>query len=164
MVRDAFDPRTGALYGGPIELRDFGDRRIELSDIVLTRPDSGHWTRGGLTFPLTPAQSFRLSEPITVFYEIYNLPPDAPYRTEIRVVPVVRGLVDRLADVVTPGSRSLRVGFEGATPLGSGPVQEVRTLQGGLRPDAYEIEVTVTDLRTGDRASASSSVTLVEDD
>ena len=162
VVRDAFDPRTGALYGGPIPLRNFRADRIEVSDVVLTRPDAGQWTRSGLTFALTPAQSFRIGEPITIFYEIYNLPGDTPYRTEIRVVPAMRGLVDRLADLVTPGSRSLRVSFEGATPVAGGPVREVRTLQGGLRPDDYEIEVTVTDLLTGARATASSLMTLVE--
>lgn len=162
VVSDAFDRRTGALFGGPVELRDFGDARIEMSDLVLTREDSGSWRRGDLTFPLTPAQAFVTTEPITVFYEIYNLPPDTPYRTDIRVVPVVRGLVDRLADIVNPGARSLRVSFESTTPAGTGPVQEVRTLQMPLRPDAYEIEVTVVDLRNEERASASSQMTLAE--
>lgn len=162
VVRDAFDPHTGALYGGPMPLRDFDAERIELSDLVLTRSDAGRWTRSGLSFALTPAQSFGVGEPITIFYEIYNLPADTPYRTQIRVTPVVRGLVDRLADIVTPGSRSLRVSFEGATSTTGGPVREVRTLQGGLRPDDYEIEVTVTDLRTGERAVAHSLMTLVE--
>ena len=162
VVGDAFDPRTGALFGGPIEMRDFRGERIQMSDVVLTREDEGRWTRGGLTFPLTPAQSFTPNEPITIFYEIYNMEPDAPFRTEVRVVPAVRGLVDRLADVVTPGSRSLRVAFESTTPAGDGPVQEVRTLQVPLRPDEYLIEVTVTDVRSGQRASAVSRMTLVE--
>jgi hypothetical protein len=143
-------------------LRDFRGEQIQISDLVLTRADEGRWTRGGLTFPLTPAQPFTVNEPITLFYEIYNLEPDSPFRTEIRVVPAVRGLVDRLADVVTPGSRSLRVAFESSTPAGDGPVQEVRTLQAPLRPDEYVIEVTVTDVRTGQRASAVSRMTLVE--
>ncbi|HUF13315.1 MAG TPA: hypothetical protein VMN78_09460 [Longimicrobiales bacterium] len=160
-ARDAFDPRTGALFGGPIELRDFGATAIQMSDVVLTREDAGHWTRGDLTLPLTPAQSFATTEPITIFYEVYNLPPNTPYRTQIRVVPVVRGVVDRLVDLVNPGSRSQRVSFESTTPRGAGPVQEVRTLQMPLRPDAYEIQVTIIDLRSGERASASSQVTLV---
>ena len=162
VASDALDPRTGALFGGPVPLRDFRGDRIQVSDIVLTRADEGRWTRGGLTFPLTPAQSFENSEPITIFYEVYNLEPGAPFRTQVRVVPVVRGLVDRAVDLVSPGSRSLRVIFEGTTPEGEGPVQEVRTLQTPLRPDDYIIEVTVTDLRSGERATASSQMTLVE--
>lgn len=163
-VHDAFSRRTGALFGGGMVLRDFDDRAIELSDIVLTRPDSGSWRRGELTFPLTPAQSFGRNEPITVFYEIYNLQPDSPYRTRIRVVPEARGLLDRVADVVNPGSRSLSVSFEAGSPATAGPVQEVRTVQAGLRPDRYVIEVTVTDLRTGDRATSRSTMTLVEEE
>lgn len=163
VVGDAFDPRTGALYGGPVELRDFGENRIQMSDVVLTREeDEGHWTRGELVFPLTPAQAFAPTEPITIFYEVYNLPPDTPFRTTVRVVPEVRGLVDRMADVVDPGSRSLRVGFQSRTPPGDGPVQEVRTLQVPLRPDEYLLEVTVTDERTGESASAISRMTLVD--
>ena len=162
VVGDAFDPRTGALFGGPIEMRDFREDAIQMSDIVLTRADQGRWTRGGLTFPLTPAQSFATVEPITIFYEIYNLVPDARYRTEVRVVPAVRGLVDRMADIVNPGSRSLRVAFESSAPATGGPVQEVRTIQVPLRPDAYLIEVTVTDLASGRTASAVSRMTLVE--
>ena len=162
VVSDAFDPRTGALFGGPIEIRRFGDERIEVSDVVLTRADEGRWTRGGLTFPLTPAQSFETSEAVTIFYEIYNLPAETPIRTQVRVVPVVRGLVDRMVDLMNPGTRSLRVSFESTTPSGIGPVQEVRTLQMPLRADDYVIEITVTDLRTGERASASSQLTLVE--
>jgi hypothetical protein len=159
---DAFDPRTGALFGGPIELRRFTDEGIQMSDVVLTRADEGHWTRGGLTFPLTPAQAFEPTEPITIFYEVYNLPPDAEFRTTVRVVPEVRGLVDRMADVVNPGSRSLRVAFESRTPGVDGPVQEVRTLQVPLRPDDYLLEVIVTDPRSGESASAISRMTLVE--
>ncbi len=162
VVGDAFDPRTGALFGGPIEMRDFRDDVVQMSDIVLTREDAGRWTRGGLTFPLTPAQSFTTTEPITIFYELYNLPPDTPYRTEVRVVPAARGLVDRMADLINPGSRSLRVAFESTTGSTGGPVQEVRTIQAPLRPDAYLIEVTVTDLRSGRTASAVSRMTLVE--
>lgn len=162
VVKDAFDPRTGALFGGPMPMRDFDTDRIAVSDVVLTRSDGGQWSRSGLTFALTPAQSFGLREPVTIFYEIYNLPPDTPYRTEIRVVPVERGLMDRLVDVVTPGSRSLRVSFEGSTRASGGPVREVRTLQGGLRADDYEIQITVTDLRNGDRATASRLMTLAE--
>jgi hypothetical protein len=40
----------------------------------------------------------------------------------------------------------------------------VRTIQVPLRPDDYLIEVTVTDLRSGDRTSAISQMTLVEVD
>ena len=161
-VGDAFDPRTGELFGGPVRLRDFSEDEIQMSDVVLTRQDQGSWRRGGLTFPLTPAQSFATTEAITVFYEVYNLPPETPYRTQIRVVPVVRGLVDRMADLVNPGTRSLSVTFESSTPAGEGAVQEVRTLQTPLRPDDYVIEVTIIDLRNGDRATASSQMTLVE--
>ena len=160
VVGDAFDPRTGALFGGPMPMRDFTSDRIQMSDVVLTRADDGSWTRGGLTFPLTPAQSFTNDEAMTIFYEIYNLPEGAPVRTTVRVVPVVRGLVDRAVDLLNPGSRSLRVSFEGTIPAGDGPVQEVRTLQLPLRPDDYVIEVTVTDLRTGERATASSQLNL----
>lgn len=162
VVGDAFDPRTGALFGGPLAVRDFSGSRLEVSDVVLTREGVGRWDRGELRLPLTPAVPFPRSEPITLFYEIYNLPPQATYRTDVRVVPVSRGLVDRMADLVDPGTRSLRVSFEGTAPATGGPVQEVRTLQTGLRPDDYLIEVTVTDLRTGNRASASSPMTLTE--
>ena len=162
VVGDAFDPRTGALFGGPAPLRDFRGDDVQMSDIVLTRADNGRWTRGGLTLPLTPAQSFENDEAITIFYELYNLEPGSPFRTTVRVVPVVRGLVDRAVDLVNPGTRSLQVRFEGTTPAGEGPVQEVRTLQMPLRPDDYVIEVTVTDLRSGERATASSQLTLSE--
>lgn len=164
LVGDAFDPRTGALFGGPIDVRDFAEDRLEVSDVVLTGAGEGRWQRGGLSLPLTPAVPFERTQPITLFYEVYNLPSEARYRTDVRVVPVSRGLVDRMSDLVSPGTRSLRVSFEGRAPTGGGPVQEVRTLQTGLRPDDYLIEVTVTDLSSGNRASARSQMTLTETD
>ncbi len=164
VVGDAFDPRTGTLFGGPIDVHDYTDGRLAVSDVVLTAAESGRWRRGDVALPLTPAVPFERSQPITLFYEVYNLPAQARYRTDVRVVPVSRGLVDRMSDLVSPGTRSLRVSFEGTASGSAGPVQEVRTLQTGLRPDDYLIEVTVTDLSTGNRASARSQLTLTEAD
>lgn len=166
IVRDAAAPGTGALFGGPVEVRSFAGPAVELSDLVVTGSGAGRWTRGETVLPLTPASAFVSGEPLTLFYEIYNLGPDVPYRTEIQLRPEDPGLMDRVLGVLRPGSRSLRLSFDAVTPSGAdaGAVQEVRTLSADLRPDRYRLTITVTDLGTGEQARSSRMVTLAEEE
>lgn len=165
VVRDAAEPRTGDLFGGSVDLRSFRGPDVELSDLVVTVGEGGRWSRGELILPLTPATAFTPGEPLTLFYEIYHLAPDTPYRTDIRIEPGEGGLMDRLLDVVRPGTRSLELSFEGRTaPDATGAVQEVRTLTSELRPGEYRLTIRVTDLSTGESAESSRQLTLEEEE
>jgi GWxTD domain-containing protein len=164
VVGDAIGPRGGMESGGS-RIRDFGGRRMVLSDVVLALPDSaGDWRRGDVRLELALPRHFGAERPFTVFYEVYNLPADAPYETRVVVTPFDRGgLLDRVRGLFGGGGSRLDLRFDDvARPDADGAVQEVRRLASDLPAGRYRLEVTVTATATGESAT-SSTVFRVED-
>lgn len=166
VVRDAARPRRGKLYGGPLDVPSFPDTELALSDVVVTAGGAGEgrWQRGELTLPLTPAVAYEENSQLTLFYEIYGLAANAPYRTEIRIEPTSAGLLRRLQGALLPGSAALNLSFDAVAPADGGAVREVRTFQTELDPDEYRVSIRVTDLAGGAEASRSREVTFVEEE
>ena len=164
-VRDGNAPERGQIYGGPITVRDLSRRRIQLSDLVLAEEGGERWWRGGVGLALRPTHRFRVGEPLVLFYEIYDLPTGAPYRTEISVEPAGTGRMwswlRRSLGIPMPGVLSLE--FEGlaGSPVGFG-LQELRSVAGSLPPGEYIVRVTVTNLEWSDSATAETGLTVVE--
>lgn len=153
---------AGNLYGGGSRLRDYGGAGVKVSDIVLASPDStGDWERGGARLALTLPRRFQPGRPFTLFYEVYDLAPDARYRTRLTVEPVDRGGAwSRLKGLFGMGPPSVDLRFEDdAHPDADGVVQELRKLGTDLPPGRYRMRVSVTD--EGGRRTASSE-TLFE--
>ena len=155
----------GSVHGGGARLRDYSGQELQLSDVVLALPDSaGDWRRGNVGLALILPRRFGPERPVTVFYEVYNLPADAPYTTEISVEPTDRGgLFDRARGLIGMGPERIRLRFDGsARPGGDGVVQEVRRLASDLGSGSYGLQITVTNRATGESASTRTVFTVSE--
>ena len=164
VVADAVG-RRGAMTAGGSRLRDFGGRRMVLSDVVLALPDSaGDWRRGEVRLALALPRSFGEERPFTVFYEVYNLPAETAYQTRVVVTPTDRGgLLDRVRGLFGGGGSRLDLRFDDvARPDGDGVVQEVRRLATDLPAGRYRLEVTVTSRVSGESAETATEFTVLE--
>jgi GWxTD domain-containing protein len=149
----ASNPRGGAsqgqLYGAPRVIPDYSGSNLMLSDIVLAEAEpGGSWQRGNLRLRLVPPRQFPRSRPLSLFYEVYNLPHGSSYRTEIAILPAeAGGAITRLKGLLgsDPG---LRFSFEGTAEVHDGAAQELRQLSPDLKPGKYRIRVQVTNLTT----------------
>ncbi|NJD11323.1 MAG: hypothetical protein FIB01_13105 [Gemmatimonadetes bacterium] len=143
IMTDATEPGIGQLYGTPFPVPDYSGARLMLSDVALGLPaGEGGWHRGEVTLALLPTSQFPASA-FDVYYEIYNLPPSHPYRTEIAVEPAVPGAL-----------RPVRLRFAGeASASRDGVVPELRRVETSLTRGRYRITVTITDEVTGQSAS-----------
>lgn len=152
VVTDATRPGVGQLYDSPFPIPDYSGSQLMISDIAFGLPDAtGGWTRGGVTLALIPTSQFPESE-FDVYYEIYNLPTNTPYETEISVEPV--GEDDR-------ENRVVRTVFTGESRADDqGTLAELRRVESALEKGGYRLTVTVRDLTNG-RTAASSQIVEV---
>lgn len=155
---------TGRSYAGRFSVPDYGNPdQLMISDVVLSAPDTaGAWIRGNARLALVPPRFFPRSQPFTLFYEVYNLPEGAPYRTEILIEPVQGGGL--LRRILPLGSRNrIRLEFEGHARLAApGTVQELRRISGDVRPGRYRVRITVTDL-AADRSATREKEFVIYD-
>lgn len=149
IMSDATLPGVGQLYGGGFPIPDYGGSRLMLSDIVLGLPDvRGGWRRGDVTLALLPTSRMP-SSAFDVYYEVYNLPADRAYTTEIAVEPV--------GPNPKPGERRpVRLRFDGRSAAGAdATLGELRRVETSLARGRYRLDVTVTDDVTGATATRS---------
>lgn len=59
---------------------------FSVSSLVLARPGAGDWVRGEEGLALNPLHIYRPGATVELYYEIYGLPADATYTTEIILV------------------------------------------------------------------------------
>jgi hypothetical protein len=150
---------TGSVYAGSTRLRDYSSLDLQVSDLVLAAPDStGEWTRRGVRLALTLPRLFQPARPFTLFYEIYNLERETPYRTQLRVDPVEGGgPIGGIRRLFGGGPPHVDLRFEDrAAPDADGVIQEVRDLGTELPPGRYRMRITVTNARTGSRAESET--------
>jgi hypothetical protein len=129
---------AGMTYGGTVALPDYSGDALMLSDIVLVAPDSaGSFQRGPHSMSLVPTQVFPGGR-FNVFYEVYNLPPGAAYRTELRIERVRRGVLPGLFGRSDP----LALSFDDLAPEeGADPHYQLRTVTAPLAPGEYVLRV-----------------------
>ena len=135
------------MWGGSISLRSFAGSRFSMSDVVVSGPGPGTFTRGSTRLFLLPAQAFEPGATATVFYELYHAEPGTTYRTELRLRQENAGLGARVWRAIT-GTGEVRLRFDGVIPEGTGTTfQELRSL--GLPEDEgrYILSVRVTNSR-----------------
>jgi hypothetical protein len=166
VVRNVAVSGQGQLYGGPTRVRGFSSQDLTLSDIVLAEGEGGTWRRGGVRLSLRPSHGFREGEPIALFYEIYNLPAGAPYRTELTIEPIgARGAWSGLMRLLrlrrSPLGLSLRFQGEAGMPVGAG-FQELRQVSAALLPGAYTLRVKITNLQSGESSTGETEFRFLE--
>lgn len=159
IMSDVTTPGFGQLYHGPFPIPDYGGSQLMLSDLALGDPDvDGGWTRGDVTLALIPTGQVPPDD-FDLFYEIYNLPRDHPYSTEIFVEPLDEGA----GPTDDPSTEDLLVRFFGeSTTRPDGTLPELRRVGfsqdgvgGGLNPGRYRLTVTVRDEVSGETAKRS---------
>ena len=151
IMTDASTPGVGQLYDSAFPIPDYSGTQLMLSDIALGMPGvHGGWKRGDVTLALLPTSQFPASA-FDVYYEIYNLPAEHAYATEI--------FVERLDDsdpARATDDTPVRLRFSGesaARPDGSLP--ELRHVAASLDRGRYRITVVIEDELTGETASRS---------
>lgn len=144
---DATTPGIGQLYTEVFPIPDYTGSRLMLSDVALGQPGArSGWRRDGVTLALLPTSQFP-SSAFDVYYEIYNLPQDNEYTTEIAI---------RRSDV--RGEEPVRLRFVEKSGAAPGAAQrEFRRVEAALPKGAYELTVTITDHRTGQTATRARS-------
>jgi hypothetical protein len=159
VVREAADARSGRVHGTHIRVPSYDGDTLMVSSVVLAiAGEGGNWRRGDTQLTLMPIGEFD-GDAFRVFYEVYNLPLDAPFRTEI-IVERAPGELDRLiGQPIMPGERPLiQLAFDGiADPDENGVIQELRSVETGLQQGRYRITVRVTDLTTQRTATSQRS-------
>ena len=145
IVSDPSEPGIGQLYGGPFPIPDYSVGKLMLSDIVLAEPRvEGRWRRGNVALALVPTGRFKGGS-FRVFYEIYNIPQNSAYTTEIEIEPVQRSAGRRIKELFG-GKSKISLSFEGvALDVKDGVLQELRQIEAALTPGRYRMRITVTD-------------------
>jgi hypothetical protein len=151
IMTDAVEPGIGQLYTSAFPVPDYSGSHLMLSDVALTQPDAGAgWQRGGVRLALLPTAEFPGSA-FEVYYEVYNLPRDHRYTTEIAVERVADGR-GRAVENEVP----VRVRYAGESLAdASGTLPELRYVDASVGDGRYRIDVIVTDQETGQTATRS---------
>jgi len=151
IMTDATTPGVGQLYTSPFPIPDYTGSHLMLSDIALGLPGSeSGWTRGDVALALLPTSQFPDGS-FDVYYEIYNLPAETPYTTEISIEPVDDADTD-----ARQRDEQVRTRFAGeANPERDGSVRELRHVDASRGTGRHRLTVTVTNEETGETAAGS---------
>ncbi|MGQ0560334.1 MAG: hypothetical protein ACT443_00505 [Gemmatimonadota bacterium] len=164
VLRDRVNPGAGQLYGGPSDIRNFSGESLMMSDIVLAESEDGGWRRGDARLALVPPRQFEEKKPLKLFYELYNLPANAAYRTEISMAPVagVTGF-GRIRKLFGGSDGTIQLQFEGGAPPDTeGTIQELKQVSAEVKPGKYKVVVRVTNL-DNQQSVRSETVFVVSD-
>jgi hypothetical protein len=168
------DPETGrrATAEERLELPDYRGEELMVSNILPAVAISevgpgreGRFVRGDLEVLPLPGRALQSNQPLFIYYEVYNLSRDefgaTEYQVEyaIREAPEGRALMTRLFQ----GLQSIVTGRRGRIQISSSITRR------GIRPDlasyleidvselrstTWELELTITDLHTGEARSS----------
>lgn len=149
IMSDATTPGIGQLYETPFPIPDYSGRSMMLSDIALGRPETGTgWRRGDVTLALLPTSQIPAGA-FDVYYEIYNLPSEHRYSTEISIE-----RLDPSGDVrAGEGSRVLTRFSGEAHAHADGSVRELRRVDASLPKGQYRLTIAVRNDNTGETAT-----------
>jgi GWxTD domain-containing protein len=163
IVSDPTEPGIGQLYGGPFPIPDYNGSRLMLSDIVLAEPAvEGRWHRGEVALALVPTGYFKGGS-FSVFYEVYNIAPNARYSTELEIEPVRTSAGEKLKGLIG-GKSKMTLRFDGvASNVRDGTLQELRRVEAPLAPARYRLRITVKNLETQETAKNERTFVIPKD-
>lgn len=134
----SIDSVTGATAGGNLMIPDYSGSRLMISDLLFGSDEDGPFVRGNARIAIVPPRQFKQNEPFRLFYEIYNLPAGARYKTTLTFETKESNPVVKLFK----GSNKVTFSFEGETST-AGVAQEIRTLTPQIEDGEVELTVTV---------------------
>ncbi|MCL7958723.1 MAG: GWxTD domain-containing protein [marine benthic group bacterium] len=168
------DPETGrrATAEERLEVPDYSGDGLMVSNILpaarITEVGpglEGRFIRGELEVLPLPGRALQADQPLFIYYEAYNLSMDAfgatSYRIDyaVREAPEGRALMTRLFQ----GISSIVTGRRGRVQIGSSVTRQgirrdlasyLEIDVSDLKPTTWELELTVTDLHTGEEQSS----------
>ena len=153
------DSTTGVTAGGELRIPDYSARGLLMSDLLFGLDEDGPFVRGDAKLAIVPPRQFKQNEPFRLFYEIYNLPAGAKYRTTLAFDLKTRNPLVRLFK----GNTKFTVSFEGEA-VKDGLVQEIRTIAPEIEDGEVELTVTVQNLATGETASNKEKLWILPPD
>ncbi len=144
IVSDPSEPGIGQLYGGPFPIPDYSTDKLMMSDIVLAEPRvEGRWRRGDVALALVPTGRFKGAS-FRVFYEIYNIPDNSAYSTEIEIEPLQKTAGQKLKSLLGGKNDKISLKFDGAAlDVKNNTLQELRQVDAQLPVGRYRMKVTV---------------------
>ncbi|MCI0435951.1 MAG: hypothetical protein L0271_20280, partial [Gemmatimonadetes bacterium] len=153
VVRQTSRQDHGAMHGQHILVPDFTGDSLQLSSIVLGLPgQGGNWRRGRTELTVMPLGEFAGGD-FRVFYEIYNLPEDALYTTQI-TIDRLRDAQGRPLDIRPDTPPAIHLRFEDvAQPDPAGTIEELRNVESDLVPGQYRVQIRITNLATRQSAA-----------
>jgi len=165
VVQDRVTKGAGQLYGGALELPNYRGDALLISDIVLAERGAGTWKRGEANLALVPPRQFVEGQPLKLFYELYNLPANTKYATEITVTPTEKGVgFSRLKKLIGGRSADVKVRFDAvAQPNANGVVQELREVTLQVKPGKYIVTVNVTPAGSNQTATSKTEFVVLDD-
>jgi hypothetical protein len=155
----ASDSITGVTAGGELRIPDYSSRGLLMSDLLFGLDEDGPFVRGNAKLALVPPRQFRQKQPFRLFYEIYNLPAGAKYRTTLTFDLKTRNPLVRLFK----GNTKFTVSFEGEA-VKDGLVQEIRTIAPEIEDGEVQLTVKVENLATGETATNTEKLWILPPD
>jgi hypothetical protein len=176
-IRDRKSNRVG-IVKTEVEVGSYDDQTLAISSLVLANrlppaEEAERFRRGDLAVIPRLSRHFQISQPLLVYYELYNLARDRRgdtwYQTEYTISrhPEKRGLLSRALSAISSPFRgkqrwesiSSTTEYRGdaATEFGKLEVDMSKAELG-----KYQLRLTVTDMNSGQRAEREVEFRLVE--
>ncbi|MDZ7267753.1 MAG: GWxTD domain-containing protein [candidate division KSB1 bacterium] len=165
------DQVTPSRVGGftfELALPDYNSDRLVLSDLLLAfavapASSDGPFVRNGLALLPNPFKQFSLSQPVQLYFEIYNLALNEEGRAQFLLqytVQALKGKSGGFAGLFGGGDRTkISLTFERETNSRDTFEQTGLDLS-AAKPGEYELTVKVTDRVSGASAEAKSMIRL----
>jgi hypothetical protein len=136
---------------------------LALSDLVIAETRDGAWPRGHERLAPIPGHQVVAGAAFRLFYELYGVNPGTPLRVRIMVAPGEgEGMLARVAGLLSAKS-ALSLSFEEAAVLENDGVARIsREITADLRPGRYSLQLTVQNLKTGETATRSTDLLVIE--
>jgi hypothetical protein len=158
-VADAYAPKRGRLYAGPLTVPDFSGDTLMMSDLVLAAPDStGSFNRDAVSLTLVPWQVFPHGD-FRLFYELYNVSPGNTYTTELVMERTASSTLGAIRSIFHR-KPSVSLQFSDVAPIAGTTIQQVRNVKASPEPGDYRLTVRITDNRTGQKIERVRPVTI----
>lgn len=158
---------AGRITGADLTVPWYGSDRLTLSDLLMAEADvSGTYVRGGHALALVPTRDYR-GGTFRLYYEVYNLPADVAYDTEITIErDGGGGVIGAIKGLFGGGPPDpIRVRFQDvAQPDADGAVREDRRIEAAVDSGhEYRISVRVVRRDTGEEVVAERTFLVPEE-
>lgn len=164
-------PARLAGFNGGMRVRNLSGNELLLSDLVLAfsiEPAAGRgvFVRNGLQIVPNPYKSFDRQKPVMLYFEVYNLQPDARGRTAytidytVELLEKKRSTLGKIGGVFGGGSKSkisLSAEREGGEATA---IEQIGLDLSKVEAGEFELVVTVKDRHAGKEAKSTSRLHL----